>query len=358
MKTKVVLSLVLVVIFIASALALTISRGTETEIDLKEPRDSKTQRGLDKRVAASHNPEELFVFARKIILGYRDWENDRFRRITREGNYIFENEKIFTRVFVRNPNGVSDTFDVSVTIGPSIGEGNDIESICVPIRNDEKNLNRRTRFNPKTDMWYDCEFTAETADSMYGEYWITVEAESSTDVAIANNMNLLYFFNPIIAFSVDGEIEFENIRPGETYLSRAILLINDVDAGSNVPLEFFISGTNFYDSSSSGARCPTSNQLSLKQFKYMAEYNGSQTEFESIPYSKPYSSTFSINTVKPIMNDVSILPGEEIDIVFELEYPEPCNGAFDKGKIYIWAKPKDNSPHTPFFGFGNSVDSN
>jgi len=81
--------------------------------------------------------------------------------------------------------------------------------------------------------------------------------------------NEYWFFNPVIALDIEGDMTFhgddgkEGVRPGSDAYSDTILVGNDADKGSGVLLDMFISGTDFYDSQSSGARCPTTNQLSL-----------------------------------------------------------------------------------------------
>ena len=72
----------------------------------------------------------------------------------------------------------------------------------------------------------------------------------------------------VIALAIEGDLAFDNVRPGTDSYSDTILVGNDADEGSGVLLDMFITGTDFYDSSSSGTRCPTTNQLSLDAFRY------------------------------------------------------------------------------------------
>ncbi len=64
---------------------------------------------------------------------------------------------------------------------------------------------------------------------------------------------------------VDGDLTFSDVRPGSVSYSDTILVGNDADEGSGVLMDMFISGTDFYDPSSSDAACPTSNRLKLSQ---------------------------------------------------------------------------------------------
>src|SRR3989338_1108343 len=95
--------------------------------------------------------------------------------------------------------------------------------------------------------------------------------------------NEYWFLNPVIALSVDGDLAFEDVRPGTDSYSDTILVGNDADDGSGVMLDMFISGTDFYDSSSSGAACPTTNQLALDNFRYFVT-NGAYSTATDIEF--------------------------------------------------------------------------
>src|SRR3989338_5291381 len=186
-------------------------------------------------------------------------------------NYAFEGEQIVWEILVMDKNKIEEIQDVVATIGSVQGEGNDIEVECK--RSSKHSIDEAcnarileekiTDFNEDTMAYYDCIFTVETPDSMYGEYWITVEAIGDDGQSATMDENEFWFLNPVIALSVDGDLEFENVRPGSVAYSDTLLVGNDADDGSGVLLDMFISGTDFYDSSSSGARCPVTNRLKL-----------------------------------------------------------------------------------------------
>ncbi len=198
--------------------------------------------------------------------------------IERIVNYAFEGEQIAWTVLVMDKNKIEQIQEVVGTIGETQGEGNDIEVECTrvagPIHGGEyipaecgarileENL-AGTPFDPNTQAYYDCLFTVETPDSMYGEYFITVEAIGSDGLSATMDENEYWFLNPVIALSVDGDMVFEEVRPGSVSYSDTLLVGNDADEGSGVMLDMFISGTDFYDLDSSGARCPDTNQLQL-----------------------------------------------------------------------------------------------
>src|SRR3989338_5472373 len=190
----------------------------------------------------------------------------------RVNNYAFEGEQIACNVLVMDKNGINKVEDVFATIGSVQGAGNDIEVNCVEDLGNtdiDDSCNARileedlTTFDDTVMRNYICTFTVETAESMYGQYWITVEAMDLDGLSGTMAENEYWFLNPVIALSIDGDLTFDNVRPGSAAYSSTLLVGNDADESSGVLLDMFISGTDFYDSSSSGAMCPTSNQLVL-----------------------------------------------------------------------------------------------
>ena len=206
------------------------------------------------------------------------YSDDGQEMLERVNNYAFEGEQIQWNVLVMDKNKIDQNIDVYGTLGTDQGEGNDIEVNCQRVsgtftttsmadcnaRIQEENLS----WNANTMAFFDCTFTVETPTSMYGEYWITVEAQDGDGLMGTMDENEYWFLNPEIALSIDGVLTFDDVRPGTSSYSDTLLVGNDADDGSGVMLDMFISGTDFYDSSSSGARCPDTNQLSLGAFRY------------------------------------------------------------------------------------------
>jgi len=324
----------------------------------------------------------------------------------RAHNYAFEGEQIQWTVLVMDKNKIEEIDDVVGTIGDVQGEGNDIEVECVRVSGPSKipaECNARIleedltgdTVNPNTQAFYECTFTVETPDSMYGEYWITVEAIGDDGQSATIDENEFWFLNPVIALSVDGTLEFESVRPGSLAYSSSLLVGNDADEGSGVLLDMFISGTDFYDSSSSDARCPVSNRLKLGNEFVSSANNGEaktpgdhkcnidlgasesgdhicyyatqgaystsqdprsdaegyvpivygdqftndfQNDAEIIaPTNAPGTGKLSIGGVDYYAGNV-LSPGSEIALTFKLGLPEPCVGNFDTGDIFFWGE--------------------
>ncbi|MBI2632418.1 hypothetical protein HYW75_05420 [Candidatus Pacearchaeota archaeon] len=265
--------------------------------------------------------------------------------IERLNNYAFEGEKIEWIVLVMDKNKIDQNIDVYGTVGSSQGEGNDIEVNCQRMV-DLENANftkcnariqeERLTFDKETMAYFECTLTVETPESMHGEFWVTVEAQ-------------------------DGDGLMGTMDDG-----------NDAEAGSGVLLDMFISGTDFYDSSSSGARCPTTNQLSLSAFRYFAtsgaysstvdigrddapgrgDRNNDAEGYTNIGYGTgfnnpdPFYYGFEIlqagsTTTGPLAGYYLanvLTPGAEMALTFKLSLPEPCNGDFDTGSIFFWGE--------------------
>ncbi|MBU3913176.1 MAG: hypothetical protein KKE50_03720 [Nanoarchaeota archaeon] len=286
----------------------------------------------------------------------------------RANNYAFEGESIKWTVLVMDKNKIEEITDVVGTIGPSQGVGNDVEVECTRVTSTVKgtpagNCNARileenlTTFKSETMAYYDCELTVETPASMHGEYFITIEAMDSTGLSATMDENEYWFLNPTIALSVEGDLEFEDVRPGTQAYSQTLLLGNDAEAGSGVVLDMFMSGTDFYDPSSSGARCSdNTNKLALEEFKYFAtngQYSTAKTaitgkddeNYAPIPLGTAINQAREIignqtfaNPMVKITPGNTLTPGAEMALTFKLTMPEPCVGDFSEGQIYFWGE--------------------
>lgn len=352
---KTTLTLVVLGLFVLSVVpgVLAVSVGTGITPDITTEKFEPRVWLCDDRIVYDDNTEPG-----RISLG-----GDRL--VERINNYAFEGEQIQWKVLVFDKNGIEKVKDVYVTIGSSQGKGNDIEANCRldgPAIDVRQSCNARIleeqirQFTPNTAAYYTCTFTVETSDSMYGEHWVTVEAEDRDGLLGTMDENEFWFFNPVIALSIDGSMSFDNVRPGTQSYSKTILVGNDADQGSGVMLDMFISGTDFYDSSSSGAKCPTTNQLSLSNFRYFATngaYSTKQDPRSDAEGYVPIRYGIGFNNPNPFYNNNEILqankvgpyyvanilaPGAEMALTFRLSLPEPCNGDFDTGAIYFWGE--------------------
>jgi hypothetical protein len=295
----------------------------------------------------------------------------------RKHNYAFEGESIHWQVLVMDKNKIEEISEVVGTIGQSQGAGNDVEVECkrtTPITNPYEECKAMiyeehlTTFDADTMGVYDCRLTVETPASMHGEYFLTVEAKDVTGLSGTMAENEYWFLNPTIALSVDGNLAFEEVMPGTDAYSNTLLVGNDAEAGSGVILDMFISGTDFYDPTSSGARCSDdTNKLALREFAYFVT-NGAFSSLDAAPVATadvdqwgytiiPYSTESSgckkivgfntdVRGAAPSSSVVdtdwnngnALSPGSEMAITFRLSMPEPCVGDFSEGQIYFWGE--------------------
>ncbi len=370
--TTLVLSL-MVLSVIPGVLAVSIGSGITPDITTEDfaPRVWM----CDNRVMVDDNVEPGRKDGRTIY--YDDGTVKGPELIERFNNYAFEGERIEWLVLVMDKNKIDQNIDVYGTIGSSQGEGNDIEVNCLRIGRQEREFKscdarieeEKLEWNEDTMAFFECTFTVETPESMYGEYWITVEAQDGDGMMGTMDENEFFFLNPVVALSVEGDLAFDDVRPGTNSYSDTILVGNDADEGSGVLLDMFITGTDFYDSSSSGARCPNTNQLALTNFRYFATngaYSSSGDDlvntgggsvvrgmdaegYVNIEYGNGF------NQPSPFYNNAEILqdgpklfsaywmanllaPGAEMPVTFKLSLPEPCNGDFDTGSIFFWGE--------------------
>jgi hypothetical protein len=146
---------------------------------------------------------------------------------------------------VMDKNKIEQIQEVVATIGISQGIGNDVEVECVELhgysapgaqilpecnaRIDEEEIDQ---FDDQTMAYYECTLTVETPLSMYGEYWVTVEAIDSEGVSATMDENEYWYMNPEIALSIDGALNFGTVRPGTISYSPTLLVGNDALDGS------------------------------------------------------------------------------------------------------------------------------
>ena len=324
--------------------------------------------------------------------------------VERANNYAFEGEQIQWNVLVMDKNKIEQIEEVVATIGDTQGTGNDIEVECQEDLGNtaiDASCNARidqlplTTFDSTVMRNYVCTLTVETVDSMDGEYWVTVEA-IGVDGSATVDENEYWYLNPTIALSVEGDLSFDEVMPGTVAYSETMLIGNDADDGSGVLLDMFISGTDFYDSAASDARCPVTNRLKLGDntaessdaseatpadlddsctinlgnteandaICYYATQGAYSTEddprndaegYVPIVYGDAFTTAFyndaeiiapsnspgggilTIGGVDYYAGNV-LTPGSEIAITFKLGLPEPCVGNFDSGSLYFWGE--------------------
>ncbi len=350
MKTKALLSLlVMSVLLVPSVLAVSIGSGVGVDIITEDFVPQVWQ--CSDRVVLDDATEPGRISMDGDVL------------VERINNYAFEGEQIQWRVLVMDKNGIEKIKDVYGTLDGAIevncdyeGPATEIEESCNARILEEELINQDRDFS-EVAAYYTCTLTVETPFSMYGEYVLTVEAEDLDGMIGVMDESEYWFLNPEISLGIDGGLVFEDVRPGTSSYSDMVLITNEADQGSGVLLDMFISGTDFFDSSSSGAMCGTTNSLLLENFDYYV-VNGAYSSRDDGRSDDegylPINYGIGFNDPNPFYDTHEILqvqqqaggyylanilaPGADLAMTFRLNLPEPCNGDFDTGQIYFWGE--------------------
>jgi len=259
--------------------------------------------------------------------------------LTRMNNYAFEGEQIQWEVYVRDSNGVEDIGSVDVTVGSIAGLGNPVEVSCTYTSHGWTPTG--ISYNSNTDKCYSCLLTVEPQSSMSGQYWMQAVVTDDQGAQDSVREDSFFWFNPSIGLQVldaPSGLVFGSVSPGSTGYSQTIRLRSIVASGSGVILDVDVLGTDFYDPSSSGAMCPTTNQLELSNFRYYATKGSHDTSGSTnpAPDGEGYLPIGYIQ--KNIMGNLGVpasqlTEGSEFAITFKLNLPLPCSGNFVVGAI-------------------------
>jgi hypothetical protein len=300
------------------------------------------------------------------------------KMVERINNYAFEGEQISWKVLVLDKNGFEKIKDVYVSVGPIQGNGQYIEANCqldkvlglgehegFTSRGDEIDKTCNARIDeeqidealPGSMAYYTCTLTVETPESMHGEYWIAANVIDLDDQIGTFAENEYWFFNPEIALTFSGlPLKFGTVRPGTVAYSNTITVGNGAEMGSGVMLDMFVTGSDFYDPTHSGAKCPSTNQLSLDNFRYYATSGAYSTLNDNRKDNEGYVDIehgAAFNVPNPFYDHAEVIqaqkvgdyytanvlaPGSEMSVTFKLALPLPCNGDFSDGSIYFWGE--------------------
>jgi len=295
--------------------------------------------------------------------------------VERDHNYAFEGEQIGWEVLVMDKNGVEKIKDVFVTVGGTQANGSEIEANCdlSTVTHAEINASCNARigeeeltvFDGNTMAYYTCLLTVESPTSMLGEFWITSNVEDLDGQLASADENEYWYLNPVVAVTLSGSLSFGTVRPGTAAYSPTITVGNGATPGSGVMMDMFITGTDFTDPAHSGAKCPTTNQLSLSNLRYHATSGAYSSatdaltntvgvvraqdaeDYMNIEYGDYFSTALYADAevlqapaadVQGYYSGNVLSPGAEMSVTFRLMLPEPCNGDFTDGSIFFWGE--------------------
>lgn len=286
----------------------------------------------------------------------------------RTNNYIFTGEQIEWKFLVWDKNGVPEKINdifagwADQTNGPIAPNmqvncqylraipASNLANLGYPNVRRPGDQEPQVNGNPDTMGEYVCRLTVEP--SCHGQKWFGVKAVDLDNLESTMVEAESWFCNPILDLTFSGNINFGTLGPGEQGTST-FSVTNNAEAGSGVNVILSISGKDFYDPSSSGGMCPTSNVLKLQGvnpsvfstgFWYTATQGSNSVGNKRIPYSDGSSIASSDpifssgNGLSPNWsNPVTMTPGSDTSITLHLGIPSPCNGQFTDGTINLWA---------------------
>ncbi|MEK6879329.1 MAG: hypothetical protein AABY22_06960 [Nanoarchaeota archaeon] len=373
------LTLINILIFLQFSSSVSVGTGVNSELEIEE----------------TISPPEIILCGN--ISMFDDY-TEPWRNAGRNGNEplverinhnAFEGEQFIFTALITDEDGINNVKDVYVTVGDSPIQGNELEVNC---NTDELSIINETIIDPscnldedsdfeindsldsETQDYYLCVFTVETPESLYGLKYIGAEATDYNNLVDYIQIDQTpWYLNPIIALSVEGDIDFDNAKAGRDSYSPKITITNMADEGSGVIMDMFLSGTDFYNITEITDSCPTN--LKLENFRYFAEnlMNGytsrddllidtinentilrdkDNEDYISIDYGigfnnpEPfYENTEVIQAEPNIFNtgygyNANILyPGEKMEVKFKFRTPSECrNSGRYNGLFYFWGE--------------------
>jgi len=275
--------------------------------------------------------------------------------IERTGQYAYEGEAVEITALVLHGSGIENIAEVYELV-----DGDYAAGACEPIGNpfgpeilDACGENYSAEFISGFMEYYSCVYVVGDPVSDYGEEAITIHVLDNWGESAETEPDY-WFFNPILALGVDGEILFDETTPGTAGYSETVLVSNEAEAG--VVLDMYISGTDFYDPSSSEAMCPDTNQLSLETFSYFAIKGAYSTQddprsspegFVGIEYGVEFHDPDTFYGTHEVIQAGEygehylanfLSSGEEVATTFRVDVPQFCKGNFEAGQIYFWGE--------------------
>lgn len=277
-------------------------------------------------------------------------------------SYAFSGENLIYDVVVRDCNGASDILSAKITVADNIEANCALQSSPTEDMSSQIPIgcggSAQSGFDPDTDKYYHCALTVEP--SWYGEKSVNIKGYDTSGLGSTMSIAQKWFFNPAVVIDVDVNDDMNyvwyevpsgqsSLLPGQTTFSGNKLVITNLAEGG-VDLWAFIGATDFTDSSSSGAMCPTSNVLEAET---ALDFRCKIGTFEDDNW---HDMTNKINTqgCSPIkcynltpllgtnglngMRYSLLYNGKSAECQFKLTLPTQCTGTFDQGMLQVVVK--------------------
>jgi hypothetical protein len=255
----------------------------------------------------------------------------------RPSKYAFQGELLHWDVLVSDANGKSDLASVvlggsTCALGTQLTSGSSLSTYGVS-----------GTFDPNIMAIYSCDLAAGT---IHGNVDFSAVATDKAGLTGTSRLDT-WMLNPILSVTSDTSLQFGALSPGQVG-SKTLTFSN----AGEVPVLLSISADqNFYDPTSSGAMCPTTNALATQGdgtsfhtgFWYSATSGSITTGNKRMPFGNTFVQSDPIlsSSVSPSWKDtttgnVYIVPNTVLAVTFKLGLPNPCQGKFTSGGIYVW----------------------
>lgn len=255
----------------------------------------------------------------------------------RTGTYAFQGELLHWDILAIDQNGKADISTVimngtTCSPGTQLASGASLSGYGVS-----------GTFNTNNMVIYSCDTAVGTSHGNSGFQAIVTDKGGLTGVTRSD----VWLLNPLVSVSIDSPLTFGALSPGQ----QGAKTLKFTNSGE-VPVILSISGDqNFYDPSSSGALCPTTNALAMQGdgtsfstgFWYTMSSGSITTGNKRIPYGNTFAQSDPMlsSSISPSWKDwttgsVNLVPSASMSATFHLGLPNPCSGHFTSGQIYLW----------------------
>jgi len=289
-------------------------------------------------------------------------------------NYIFDGERLFYFVLVRDRNGVGD---INRTF-TQVGGNSNFERTCEPIYFNNTCYNPIdlasfgiNNFNSTTDQTYVCRVNPENSTSMKGKMNVSIYSlDYCNSTLVASSQTDYISFNPSATLELTNSmIHFGNVYPGTIATSNSIYLRNkgNNENSSGVIMDIYLASDDYFrdiSSSNATAVCPTGNGLEYSQFSYYATKGSLNSGANDNTFSGLGRNVTRINgnctartdeftpmvaSSSSVVGDMCrvinwnragsfLTQGAEMSITFRLDVPSNCTGRFTNGNFHFIGK--------------------
>jgi hypothetical protein len=278
-------------------------------------------------------------------------------------SYAFEGEQVHFEVAVMDMDGInSDCVQVYVTLDNGYDP---IEAACVLVGMEDWTDPHTQAVFEDVIGHFACIYTVEPAESgTVGEYWISVRAVDGCGAGCMDQSPgvISLYLNPAVSLTISAQDQFgfmydangnalASVVAGQTVYSPYFTVENSAEPSTGLYMLLQLYGTDMWDYDSSGALCPTSNVLDIRNVEYKASHLNVQQPWTVIPRNLANKFfVFNDGNTDKLSTPVKEVPslssnvmgnflgvGDDVTMRLRLNIPTPCKGNFDDGGQIVFA---------------------